>query len=287
MLFMRFRFVVLLALLVALLSGCQEVKTIGGEDRTKSFGKIVSLSPSTSELVANFGLQLSGRTKACNYPTAVVTRAPIVGDLKPDYEAITQLGTDLIVLEQSLYSAQEIEKLKQTKAEVFEVSGDTLEEFYKSCFKFGALTGTETSVQDFINRVDREVKVAAGDRPDSDIKGAVVIPGPNGQHMIAGTKSFQADLIKKIGLTPVGPDSNKFEMLNPEQFVSLNPGFIVTAGKTDSLRNDPRFKSVDAIKNLRMVGLDSDIVLRKGARVDSFIKNAHKAVILLTKTNPK
>lgn len=279
--FMRKQLFVISVLAAFVLTGCKGPQVIGGVPPERRYQNIVSLSPSTTEILSMIGASVKGRTKACNFPTAIVNSAPIVCDLKPNYEDMVALKTDFIVFDKDLFSAQEIEKMKQTKADVFEVSGDTLQDFYKSLYTLASKIGYETAAQDFINKIEREVKSAGADVLDPKPKAAVILPGSNGKHYIAGVKSFQADIVRIMGAEPVGPDSNKFEPLNPEFLVSQNPAVIYTAGKTAGFTSDTRFAGVDAVKNQRMIGLEQDIVLRRGARIENFIKDGHRGLLLV------
>ncbi|RYG87739.1 cobalamin-binding protein, partial [bacterium] len=70
--------------------GCQQAQAIGGKARPTIYRRIVSLSPSTSEVLVSNGIPLSGRTAACDYP-ANVKSVPVVAGVKPDYEALAKV----------------------------------------------------------------------------------------------------------------------------------------------------------------------------------------------------
>jgi iron complex transport system substrate-binding protein len=248
------------------------------------YNTVISLSPSSTEVLSAMGIDIKGRTSACNFPTTISPKA-VYGDVKPDYEKITRLGPDMIVVDKSLYSSEEIAKLKATKATVHELGANSVDEFIRELYVLGNLLGNEMNVQSYVDKIRREKSGAEGDVFSPRPTAVLIIPGTGGMHMIAGTKSFQADVVKSIGADLVGPDSNKFEPLNPEFLISQNPGVIITAGATKDFLSDKRFASLSAVKNLKIFGLEADVVLRRGARVDAFLLQGHKALMILMKNN--
>ena len=93
--------------------------------------------------------------------------------------------------------------------------------------------------------------------------------------MIAGVKSFQADVVKAATGQPVGPDAQKFVSLNAESLIAMNPDIILTAGSPDPIYDDARFKSLTAVKKNRVRGVVQDVILRRGVRVPELIENLH------------
>ena len=248
--------------------------------RPKHYTKVVSLSPSLTEIIASDGDSsvLKGRTAACNYPPSVLLKVPIVASVKPDYEAITKIAPELILYDSSLYSPQDIDKLKATHADLFAIDAQTIDEFEKQLYTLGSMLGWETRFNDYIDRVDVEKKAAEASPLSPAPKVAIVMPGQSGDDYIAGTDSFLADVVKTCGGQLVGPKGSQFVPLNAESFVSLNPDVIITNGSKADLggpaliANDPRFKTITAVKQGRIKAINSDVLLRRGQRVDELIK---------------
>ena len=115
------------------------------------------------------------------------------------------------------------------------------------------------------------------------MKSVLILPGTGGSHMIAGTKSFQAEIMRVIGTEPSGPDSAKFETLTPEFLFQANPDVIIVAGEAKSFLADTRFANLAAVKNLNIFGNNQDMWVRRGGRVDTLIDQAHKALMLVIK----
>jgi iron complex transport system substrate-binding protein len=224
---------------------------------------------------------LRGITSSDNYPANL--NVPVVASVKPDFEKIATIKPDLIVLDSSLYNQQDIEKLKGLGADTFVIDANTVDGLVDQLLKLGSALGSETNVSSYVDRIQAAQSAAKGNPFAHAPKVAVLMSGAgSGEHMIAGTKSFVADAVKVSGGIPIGPESDKFEKLSPEFLVGQNPDLIVVAATTSgaaqqlaSVKGDPRFGSVKAIKNDAVVPLNQDVVVRRGSRVDKLIDALH------------
>ena len=264
------------------LSGCaQHFQTVGGRARpaSENIQRVVSLSPSTTEVLEarNALHTLVGRGAADNFPL-YVQPIPVVAGVKPDYEMLAQMKPDLIVYDADLYSDADVARLKQLGAKLFAFDGHTVDEYIKEVYELGQLVGSETHMANYVETVQLARKEAQGDPPPPQ-NVAVIDPGPNGSDLIAGTGSFQADLVRCAGGTPVGPGADRFVPMNDEELVKLNPDTIVTAGDPTPVFNDPKLASLSAVKNKRVMGMNADVLLRRGCRVDIAITNLHTILV--------
>ena len=279
---MRKHLLGLSAILALGLFGCDKATTISVPIRKERIDHIVSLSPSTSEVLSTASINFEGRTKACNFPDMVLSK-PVYGDLKPNYELITKDRIQLVVFDSELYSDEDKAKLKTTGAKLFEFKATTIDDFTKEMLTLGSLVGNETNIQTYVDRIRRTRREAEGDSPSPKPKAVLILPGTGGTHMIAGAKSFQAEIMRVIGTEPAGPDSTKFEMLTPEFLFQANPDVIIVAGEAKAFLADTRFANLTAVKNLKIFGNNQDTWVRRGGRVDTLIEQAHKALMLVIK----
>ena len=126
-----------------LVSGCQTTTSpIGGTVPDKVYARVVSLSPSVTELIAllNSTDSLIGRTSGDNRP-AYIKHVTIVANPSPDIEKIVQLQPDLVIAEENLINANELEKLKEIGSfdvEVIDISyiNEAYERVIKSDVKY-------------------------------------------------------------------------------------------------------------------------------------------------------
>ena len=273
---------VLVCVAIAMVGCGADADNVGGERRPQTVRKIISLSPSTTELIGSVaGYEyLVGRTSACNFPSMIM-QAEVVAGVKPDYDKIAKLQPEAIVLDQSLYNEQDMQKIRQTKAEVFVINGNTLDAFEDQLMMLGRLIGKELDYSKYVDKISQQVLTAKSTASTPALKVAVIMPDTGHSHMIAGSSSFIADVLKKCGLAPIGPSGEMYVPLNAEFLISQNPDVIITSGSADPLLSDPRLASMNAIKDRKVISIVGDVLLRRGGRVDKLIEGINKGILSL------
>ncbi|MEZ0324672.1 MAG: ABC transporter substrate-binding protein [Fimbriimonas sp.] len=263
------------------LTGCQPKAPSVRAPRAKYIQSVVSLSPSTTEIAMVFvkSFQLRGRTAADDYPVSNVDTVEIVASVKPNYERLAAIKPELVLYDAALFSPDELDKVKKTTGAImFGFKANSIDEFITELYEFGSLTASEAGVNEYANRIIREAGAAKAEPITPVPKVAVILPGEGGRDYIAGTDSFVASAVKAAGGEPVGPGGNKFMAVNAESLVSMNPDVIIAAGTKENMKgvvallSNPRYKTLNAIKNQRVHAIDEDVLVRKGARVDQLIK---------------
>ncbi len=275
-----------LSFLALVLVGCApQPQRVGGTPRQGAPPKVVSLSPSATEVVASTmnSSPLVGRTSSDNYP-ANVASVPVVAETKPDFEAIQKAKPDIVVYDGDLFNEADIKRIEGMGAKSFGFKDHTVEGFEKELFTLSGLLGSETNVNDYVTRIERERNAAQAEGLATKPKVAVVM----GKY-VAGTDSFLADVVRIAGGEPVGPPTGKFDAMSPEALVSAAPDIIVLpttkeTGAKDlaALRADSALAATPAIKAGRIVPLMQDVVLRRGARVDQLIRDLHRGLVRAT-----
>jgi iron complex transport system substrate-binding protein len=254
--------------------------------REKVLRTAVSLSPGTTEIMlASIGnVRLLGRTAADDWPEGSVNSVEVVASVKPNYERLTALKPDLIVYDAALFGKADVDKIKSlTKAEVFAIQANTIEEFTKEMYVLGSLTASEARMNDYVNRILAEIGTARAEPLTPTPKVAVILPGDGGRDYIAGKSSFVASAVEAAGGEPVGPDDSKFVLVNPEALLGMNPDVIVVSGTKQDMRGamallkNPRYQTLNAIKQKRVKVINEDVLIRRGARVDQLIKALHQS----------
>lgn len=267
----------LLALVAAALSGCAQPEThIGGKPRPMVIGAAVSIAPSASEiLIQKAGkVQVLGLTAECNYPLANPPQPKVMNGSKPNYELIKQLNPQLIVYDVDLFSEDDIQKFKEMGMATFGFEGNTLEEFAKCLYRFGKLTGSETDIAEYVSSFQSAAELGNGSPLDPKPKVALIIPGEQSEHMVAAVGTLQADVLRAAGADAIGPEGHIFLPLNAEWLLSQNPDAVLIAGDSTSFEKDPRFQGIAAIKNKRFAHINADIALRRGTRIDVFVRDS-------------
>lgn len=265
-----------LALFLLVAAGCNNSSQaiVGGKPRPKEFRAVISLSPSATEVIAAMskGDVLRGRTASCNYP-ALVQHIPVVAGVKPDYELIAKIKPDLIVYDKDLYSAADIAKLKEICPDHFSFEGETVDAFTTELSSLSAMLGGESNMSKYVDKIFQAKQLAQSSGPAKKPKVAMLMAGQGSEHMINGIDSFQADELRDSGGEPVGPKGKLFVSLSPEVLIQADPDFVITAGDPAGFLKDSRFKDLRAVKENHVFGINADIALRRGGRVDVFIQN--------------
>lgn len=259
--------------LLLLLAGCQKPTPIGGKPLPKLYIKVVSLSPSTTEIIGQYDVpdRLTGRTASCNFPTGL-DNVPVMGGVKPDYEKLAKAKPDLIVYDRAVYGEADIQKLKELGIDTFEMDVHTVDGLIDWLYRYGAIGPDPLKFAEYADRIYQARQLAKAEALVPPARVAVLLGG-SGEYLIAGKGTFQADIVRALGAEPVGPYAKAFVPASIEQLVKDNPDCIVT-GKGDAAQvlRDPRLATVRAVRQGRVAGIDKDVLLRAGARVDQLIR---------------
>ncbi|MBS1714118.1 MAG: ABC transporter substrate-binding protein [Armatimonadetes bacterium] len=278
---MRGKFWALAALTtLAFVIGCEQPQR-GIEGRPIDKPKrIVSLSPSTTEIVSQIGLSnsMQGRSSSCDFPAGVKQVPVVVDGTKPDFEKIAQIRPEVIIFDGALFGDDVKQKLLQTGATLVDVSPTTIAQYEDQLLDFGSMTGTITRVSDLVDKVHNAAETAASKVPEPRVKGCVLMAG-SGEFLTAGKGSFVADVLKTCGVDVIGPDTRLFAPFPVEQLVAGDPEIVFTGfGEGEKILKDPRLASTKAVRLRHVYEVRSDILYRTGARVEAFIDSVSNQV---------
>jgi endonuclease-3 len=184
--------------------------------------RIVSLVPSVTELLAQWGLasRLVGRTRYCVEPRWIRNTVPAVGGTKdPDLAVLQSLKPDLVILETD-------ENLKQT-SEALSVAGiswlaleiHSVADCARACVLLGKRLGVPEQGRASAQAIR---KAAAGRRRSGPGALALVWREP---WMSAGPDTYLGDLLLQSGFTPLGPD--RYPRLSTLDLQALNPEIVL------------------------------------------------------------
>lgn len=259
----RVCFCLALGLVVA---GCEPPRVSSDELPERIYSRVVSLSPSTTELLGLIDCEayLLGRTAFCNVPSTV-RNATIVANPNPDFELIANLQPDLIVADASVMNPAIEQQLRRIGADVKVFEIHSLEEWKRAVYDLAAGFLRQRSASKRIGDVE-QVEAAWLSDPLDPKPTAMVVMNPR-EPWVAGLGTFQADLLRAAGAEPLGPESRRFEQVSPEQILAWNPRVIIVAGDPNEFVGSP-WDSTDAGKTNAIVGINPDVLLRAGGRVD-------------------
>ncbi|HEX3560049.1 MAG TPA: helical backbone metal receptor [Pyrinomonadaceae bacterium] len=226
--------VVLLSLALLLGGGCKRAG--GGGTNAPRAGKparIISLSPSTTEILAGLGAfdRVVAVSNYCTYPPEVSKLPRVGGWNNPNMEQIAGLRPDLVVFAdaQSQFVRDKVEAMG---VRTLAVPGRTLEDALKAIEMTGDATGDAAAAHDLAEQTRARieaVRLATEKLPRRRVLCIVDrVPGTLRDIYTAAEGSFIAQLIEAAGGEPVSPPAQGgWGKLQKEAVVSLDPEVIL------------------------------------------------------------
>jgi iron complex transport system substrate-binding protein len=245
--------------------------------------RIVSLAPSNTEIL--FALGLDERVVAVDawsdYPPAAQEK-PEVGDyVNPDLEQIVAINPDL-VLATAVHEATVLPQLEDLRIPTVVLEPTTLDEVLADIALVGEAAGvgdTATALicafEDRVAAVESAVAGASAPRVFFEL-------GP--ELYTAGPGSFVDDLIARAGgENIVAEGQGPWPQMSAEALITADPEVILLAdheaGVTpESVKARPGWQEVSAVREDRIVTLDSDLVARPGPRLVDGLEEIARAL---------
>lgn len=250
---------------------------IGGTIPDKVYARVISLSPSITELMAllNATNVLVGRTSVDTRP-GYIKNVTIVANPTPDIETIVKLQPDLVLVEENLINAAELAKLQsQERFDVVVLDIDSMKQWEDAVTKLGNLLQAHSRASEVIDRVHQAKANAI--MPKSMYRPKVMVAMDGSPAYVAGTKSYQADVVRAAGGDPVGPDSDRFVPANPESIVQQNPDIIFVSAALEKFTG-PAWAATRASKDGEIIRVNEDTLLRTGADLEQLISAMSKEI---------
>lgn len=236
--------------------------------------RIVSLLPSSTEILCALGQEPIAVTKWDDYPADAQEKAEYVFQdaLNPNLEQILNLQPDLIMY--WLASEEDTSKIKSLGIPVVVFEAQGISDVYKSIAALGQITDSgeqaslvieqmkakEKSIEDKLAQLSIEQKRKVWMEVDSKL-------------FTAGSGTFLNEVITKAGGLNIAEDVQGWGRFNSEQVIARNPDVIFETysysdpNVIENIKNRQGWKNIEAVKNNRIIGLDNNIISRQGPRI--------------------
>jgi endonuclease-3 len=171
--------------------------------RTAGPERIVSLVPSVTELLVQWGLgaRLAGRTSFCVEPKWIRASVPAVGGTKtPDIERILSLRPDLVILERDENTLAAAEALGAAGLRLLVLHIRSL----RDCLAAFRALGDGVGLPAQGKAAAAALKADLGRRPAKGPRTLTLVW--KDPWISAGPDTYVSDLVRRAGLTPIGPD---------------------------------------------------------------------------------
>jgi endonuclease-3 len=184
--------------------------------------RIVSLVPSVTELLAEWGLasRLAGRTNFCVEPRWIRNTVPAMGGTKdPDVPRILSQRPDLVILERDENTLETARALEAAGVPLLVLEVSDVKDCAAALRILGQAVGAPEAGRARAEALEARLKPARG-------KGlrtlTLIWKDP---WMCAGPGTYVADVVRRGGLTPVGPD--RYPALSDAELEALDPQVVL------------------------------------------------------------
>jgi iron complex transport system substrate-binding protein len=260
-----------------------KIRLVDRLDREVRFSKIptriVSLSPSTTELLFALGLGSSvvGRTEHCNYPLEALDIAKVgSGTLEGiSREAIVSLQPDLVLCKWDSHQPL-IETFEKLAIPIVAFGPENIQDMFKEARLIGSITGHQTQAEQLVDRMSARLerlkavvsKISVQDRK------RVFYQVWDAPLMTAGPTSFIGELLTTAGFNNVFSDmTNRYTRVSSEVLVERDPQIIFaptthsTEVKLESFATRSGWENVTAVREGKIYIINGDQVSRCGPRL--------------------
>ena len=246
--------------------------------------KIISLSPAITEniIVLDGGVHnLIGRTSYCDYPSSASDVPILVEDMyAPNREIIIEAEPDLVIAS-GMIAPAEIDYFTQLGIPVVRIyASDDLEECLQTILDLGLILDQNEKALDIVENIKKDV--AEIEQKVSDKKPRVyycIDAGEYGDFTATGD-TFISELINMVGGENIAQDATNY-MYSLEKLIEENPEIIIIAEKSnlkETLENTEGYKDLDAVKNGKIISIDTDPIDRAGVRLGEGLKILYDAI---------
>jgi len=262
----------------------QQNGIIPGANKQKEEGidkgpeKIVSLAPANTEIIYALGAgdKLIAVSEYCNYPGDTASKTKLPTGEKLDVENLISMKPDLVIAGYMAAMEDQYKQLEDAGIKVLVIKANSLAETYEAIETIGDAIGREKeadelvkSMKDGFESIRKEVEGKA--TPTVYVE---VSPLEWGL-WTCGRNTFIQELLDIVGARNIFDDVDGWAEVSEEQVISRNPDFIITTASPLTGIEDPigeissraNWSGMDAVKNGRIVMLESDMITRPGPRL--------------------
>ncbi|MGI6622826.1 MAG: ABC transporter substrate-binding protein [Clostridiaceae bacterium] len=239
---------------------------------------VVSLAPANTEILyaLNAGDKIIAVSEYCNYPEEIANKTKLPTGEKLDIENLIALKPDLVITGYMSAMEDQFRQLETAGIKVFVTEANSLSETYETIEAIGKIIGKEKEADTLIKNMkdgfDNIIKEVEGKASPTIY---VEVSPLEWGLWTCGKNTFIQELIDIVGARNIFEDVEGWAEVSEEQVISKNPDFIVTTSSPLTGIEDPigeissraNWSGLDAVKNSRIMMLESDMITRPGPRL--------------------
>lgn len=271
---------IIVVALASLLAGCERAAPRATPRTADDFGdtlalraaprRIVSLNPSTTELLFAIGAgeRLVGRTTYDRWPTAALALPDLGPGLRPNVESVLAAKPDLVVLYGSDDNRDAARRLRAAGVATAAFRVDRIADFERVTLALGALTGDSAAARatvDSVRATVARVRNATATLP----RPTVFWPLYDQPLLATGGGSFLNELIDVAGGRNVYASlPEPSPRITVEDLLQRDPDVVLLSPDSRArYLADPRWRALRAVREGRLVSVDTALVFRPGPRL--------------------
>jgi iron complex transport system substrate-binding protein len=261
-----------------------------GNTVNASANRIVSTSPSITEILFNLGLKnrVVAVTDFCKYPLDACKLPSIGGMLNPNMEAVVSLNPDLIIHQSE--NSKFANNAKNLGINTLEVSMDNLGDIFESV----KTLGINLKCQDSANKLLLHLKEGITYYQERRLpkKKVLLLLGdgndPSRDLYAVGPGTFLNELLELSGGQNIISNSQaRYPKLSKEYIINISPEIIIEAGPKSNLSKEDiefrikawgRFPTIEAVKKKQIYFIGADYILIPGPRLLKTIERFSQAI---------
>lgn len=246
-------------------SGVRFVDDFGDTIRVSSAARIVSMSPTTTEILFAIGggPRLVGRTQYDRWPDEA-RRVPDLGPgIRPNVEALIGARPDLVVLYAAGDNRPVARSLREAGIAVLALKVDRLADFERAAMILGVVAGDTGRARLVVDSVSRTLaRIRSARRPGP--RPTVVWQLWDAPLLVVGAGSYQSELLEIAGATNVYADEPLPAVpTSIEDIVRRDPDIVLTdSTRAAVIRGSPQWRTVRAVREGRVIGTHADLASR-------------------------
>ena len=267
--FSAIRLLIFASLILANL-GCDKPSASGGVSESREASRIVSLAPSTTEILFAIGAgdRVVGVSRFCDFPPEVAQLPRAGGFTDPSLEAILALSPELVVGSRSPTNRGVVERLSEAGIATWFPPDTSIAEIRSVISGLGSRTGKTEESARVIGQIDRRLEVIAQATKRKDAPRVLLLYG-HAPLSGAGPESFGNTLIRAARGENALVSGPAYVTLSIERVIALAPDVIVEV----LMEDDPegfdwsRWTMIPAVAHHRTHILSDARMTRPGPRI--------------------
>ncbi len=241
---------------------------------------IISLSATATETLYAIGAgdQVKAVDDQSNFPAESAAKKSKLSGFEPNIEAIAAEKPDLVIIsDDSKGIAAALGKLSIPT--MLQAPAATLDDVYAQIEQLGAATGNLGNAAALVATMQSDIDAATSGLPTSDTP-VTMFHEIDKTGYTATSATFIGALYKMVGFTNVADavgDTTGYPQMTTEAVVAANPQVIFLSNvlygeSAATVTARQGWADIDAVKNGKIVELDSDVASRWGPRTVDLLK---------------